>query len=237
MKKFKISVIIIFLSIFSHAQEYPTIENNNHKIIAKVSLSSFAFPDVFNLYYGILSAGVEKSISNNTSVSLQAGYILNYGKSEGLYRISANSVHGFNTNLEYRKYFGKYSKSGIIPLLVFPFWFQGKTQQNGMSGLYYAVHLHGQNLNISRSNNDIYTYLVNRKSVATHVKLGYQSINKSNIVLDQGIGIGIRYISSNSKNKLGNSNDFEFPYSKPLDNGDKLFFSWTYHLNIGFAFK
>ena len=101
MKKFKISVIIIFLSIFSHAQEYPTIENNNHKIIAKVSLSSFAFPDVFNLYYGILSAGVEKRIRKNTSFSLQAGYVLNYGESNGLYRISANSVHGFNTNLEY----------------------------------------------------------------------------------------------------------------------------------------
>ena len=218
--------------------------------IVKWVISSFLpeyfVPDGINI-----SIGAEYNYKKKNSISADIGYILNIKEKNndgGYLTINYKNIKGFSSDFELRHFFNRdklYDAQVFIP----PFWpslLQLKNTKNPISGYYWGGNINYQFTSAKRSQSisnylqpgyydNLYT--VNRSVIALHCFIGFQSIRKKGFVLDQLFGIGARFITSNSKNKI---DDYIFDYElngKEYDSGYKLFPSITYRLKIGWLLK
>jgi len=81
---------------------------------------------------------------------------------------------------------------------------------------------------------------VNRNDLGINLLLGYQCIKYYGLVVDLSIGIGGQYISSRSKNRIGDDTDWpnqekEF-WGKLFDHGAGFYPSIHFQQSIGWAF-
>lgn len=82
-------------------------------------------------------------------------------------------------------------------------------------------------------------YKVNRTVIAFIPKIGFMFVNKYGLFTDVGLGIGVRYISSFSKNKIekqSNKDPDEYYLNKLFDDGSKIAQRITFQFKIGYNF-
>lgn len=186
---------------------------------------------------------------------MNVGMIRSYGPSNGMLSINSEKTQGMKIQVEGRYYLNKHKIFEPALFLFWPHIFQYKSQTLQNTGYYLAVHSHYQLTTTDRQetivdyidnnpfpNTSHYKqnmYTVDRTVYALHLKFGYQCIKKVGLTINYGVGLGIQYISSSSKNRLGN--DFSWPNSE-RDYGNKLFDkgtgiapSFVYHVRLGWA--
>ncbi len=77
-------------------------------------------------------------------------------------------------------------------------------------------------------------YQVYRDLLSFHLMAGYQLNIAGPVYFDPSLGLGVRYISSRSLNKLGTGGGVhEFPYDKDFESGSKWFPSLCFSIKIG----
>lgn len=225
MKIKLVSILIIFITtfLFNHiyalstqidVQKSDSIINNNSVIIKFDAIR--LLPDVFGMNYGCICFGIEKNFNKN-SLEIDLGYITDYGetKGNGIGNISAKNVNGYYSNVEFRNYYKSTKRYKFYNGINFSYQ-KTKTAREELFNINY--------------------YYVNRAVYAAHINTGIR-MHFSRFVFDPGIGFGIRYITSNTMDKKGTpEGDYELPYNKLYNSGDKLFPSFNYNLKIGWVF-
>jgi hypothetical protein len=223
------------------------------RVIITTSLLDY-FPTL-RLNTGNFNIGSEIYIKNRKSFCVNFGIIKSYGQSSGLISINSQSTQGMKIQVEARHYL---NRRKIFEPAIFLFWphiFQYKSQTLQNTGYYVAIHSSYQWTatdreetvidyidnnpfpNTAHYRQNIYT--VDRNVYGLNLKFGYQCIKKYGLTIDYGVGLGVQYISSSSKNRIGN--DFSWPNSE-RDHGNKLFDKGTgiapnflYQVRLGWA--
>lgn len=241
-------ILIIFsLTLFSKfvfSQQSDTL--NFNRITFTCSLLEH-LPTINAFNYNI---GTEIYLKNRNSVTANFGLIRSTGHS-GADFITVYSIktQGYKINLEGRHYLNKHKLFEPAILLFWPHIFQYKSQRLLNSGYYIAIHSsfqqtatnrEGDNYNQLNNPDDFYT--VNRYVYSLNLKLGYNCVKKCGFTFDYAIGLGGKYISSNSINRIGKDdgwpkNEKDIPWNKLFDNGAGFFPNFIYQIKVGWSFK
>jgi len=221
--------IILLTLCFLNFQFYTKAQNKDSVLVKKKNIvylhpSAIGGDMFWNLENFWMEFGCIRRFPKiyNSIIDVKFGIII-YSNPTGislLNDIVSKSTHGFNLNLEHK----------II--LV--------------KKLYYSTNLFYQNTKTFREGEyDKYskvsdnTYTVIRSVYCFYPKIGFQFINrKNNIYTDIGFGAGIRYVSSNSINKI-NSNinsGYETFVNKEFDKGSKIAQKFYLQIKIGYNF-
>lgn len=226
MKKTYLAITFIFLATFCAAQKNDSITNNNC-LSVKYDIVRL-LPDVFGMKYGCICLGIEYNFNKKNSVGIDLGYITDYEetKENGIGNISAKSVKGYYSNIEFRHYYKSTNRYNFYYGINFLYQ-NTKTERE-------EIIIHSSNyLNVTTSKN---IYFVNREVYASHIMSGIK-IQFSHFVLDPEIGFGLRYIKSATENLKGSpDHTYELPYNKAYDAGEKLFPGFNYNLKVGWLF-
>lgn len=253
-RKITLFTIFIFLtfSILTYSQSKDSLKSK--RVIIAISLFD-VFPN--NLNAASFNLGTEIYLKNRKSIGLNVGYIKSFEPTGGYFQLSTLSTKGIKLQVEGKQYLNK--RKIFIPAL-FIFWphiFQFKTQELQNTGYYVAANFSYQNTKTDRAetvvdyiddipypNHTHYkanVYTVDRNAYALNIKFGYNCIKKCGFTLDHVIGLGVQYVSSSSKNRLGT--DASWPnserelYAKKLfDHGAAISPSLIYQLKLGWAF-
>ncbi len=224
----KVKKYSITTSILDYVSEFRTFNEITYNI-------EFSFP-----------------IKNRNFANLNVGYLKSNENESKKYFLSAfnnplNKTQGYRIQLEGRHYLNKHKL--FEPSLVL-FWlglFQYKSIEQNNTGYYIAFQSKYQFTETNREETVVdyiqeqpyfqtfykqNNYTVSRNLHGGYFKFGYNAIKKSGFTVDHAIGIGVAYVSSSSKNKLGDGSDFD----KSFDNGSSLNFDWTYSFKIGWSF-
>lgn len=239
----------MFWSIISSSQTNDSLKFKKYSLTTSVLDYISEFRTFNEITYNIeFSAPLKKSFFLNINI----GYLKSNDKESGKFFLSAfnntlNSTQGYRIQLEGRHYLKKYKL--FEPSLVL-FWlglFQYKSVIQDNTGYYIAFQNKYQNTVTERTETvldyiieqpflkEVYkqnNYSVSSNLLGGYLKFGYNAIKKSGFTVDYAAGIGVANVSSSSKNKLGEGSDFD----KSFDNGDRLFFDWTYTFKIGWSF-
>lgn len=233
-------IIFIFLTIsiscFSIAQNASTIDSND---ITNVSISKNNDPSIYkrdgNFFLIKISPlqimggdfitnsysvgfSVENAIKKPYSFHFGARYIFT-DKNDFLEKrmivVYVEQVNGFGIDAEFRRY---------------------STKKPEMAGYYLSLNL-----------KTVYTkaiysgFIVKRSSFSTYVNIGWQKLYRSGFVFDIAVGVGLRFVTSNSDT---GSNPIYRTSEHISDGGKKLYHSGSalfpfvnLNLNIGYAFK
>jgi hypothetical protein len=204
-----------------------------------------------------INIGTEVYVKNKKSIGLSIGYIKSNGPSSGYLQLSALSTTGMKVQLEGKHYF---NRRKIFTPALFVFWphiFQFKSQDLQNTGYYVAANVSYQNTQTKRqetivdyiddvpyANHTHYkanVYKVDRNVYALNIKIGYNCIKKRGFTIDHAVGLGAQYISSSSKNRMGNDTDWpnserDIYGKKMFDNGSGIYPSFIYQIKLGWAF-
>ncbi|MBE7443686.1 MAG: hypothetical protein HS119_14660 [Flavobacteriales bacterium] len=193
-------------------------------------------------------------IKNRYFVHVNVGYLKSTETNKVFFNAFPNPIdktQGYRFQLEGRHYLNKHKL--FEPSLVL-FWlglFQYKSLVQNNTGYYIAFQSKYQFTETDREETVVdyiqeqpyfqtfykqNNYTVDRNMLGSYFKFGYNAIKKSGFTVDYAVGIGAVYISSSSENKLGNSNDGDFPYDKSFDDGSRLHFDLAYSFKIGWSF-
>ncbi|MBL7891715.1 MAG: hypothetical protein JNL63_03730 [Bacteroidia bacterium] len=178
-----------------------------------------------------LVLGYEKDFKNKICANLSVGYSFSQPSQKGgLLTVPYTVKNGFNISAEIKK---RITDRLYIGGHLF---FQNTMATGTETVLDYITETP-----VLLSHYKDISYSVDRSDMAFHVKFGKRCVFKGGITIDNSIGLGIRYISSQSIGKQSgdinyHSNYFETPYSKQYDDGAAFFPSFVYHLKIGFSF-
>lgn len=224
------------------------------KIIINTSVFSY-LPDQLNT--GTFNLGSEFYLKNRKSLGLNVGLIRSYGPSGGWFTVSSLSTRGFKIQADGKYFFGKRKVIQPLMLIFWPHILQFKTQEVQNAGYYWGAEVFYQNTITNRRERVVedieYSgffpvthyrdnfYTVNRSEYAGRLKIGYQCIKRSGLVVDFAIGLGAQYISSYSINRIANYTGFagfqnEWLWPKLFDTGAGLYPSILYQLKLGWAF-
>lgn len=200
-----------------------------------------------------LNLGTEYNLKNRNSISLNIGFLKSFGASRSssdfssLFQIPTVSTQGFKIQLEKKHYLNLRTIFWPSFVLFCPHALQYKSQELQNTGYYIAGNIFFQNTVTKRSEailNPVdqfisHIYSVSRNVYSANFKFGYQCIKKYGLIIDYSIGFGAQYISSNSKDKIGDATvnpDRDFPWRKSFDNGSGLYPHFCYQLKVGWMF-
>ncbi len=247
MKNTLTILLLYFLtfSTFAYSQNPDSLKAKSFNI-------TYSICDYFSLItanaYNI-NLGSEIYLKNKNSISFNLGLIKSTVPSGGgLLSISSLSTQGLKIQIERKHYFGIYKLFEPVILLFWTHIFQYKSQSLLNSGYYYSIQSafqqtatkrEGENYNQIHNPDDFYT--VNRTVYRINLKIGYQCIKKHGLTIDNSIGLGAKYIYSNSKNFLITSNQWpqnekDFPWNKLFNTGAGFYPDIVYQLKIGWSF-
>ncbi|CAG5084960.1 hypothetical protein [Parvicella tangerina] len=245
MRVFSLVLLLLLLGTNLFSQE-----DTDFSSCKRVTLSSDMVGLIPSFQFGTVTynAGAEVYLKNKKSITVNVGWIKG-GEHSGLFAIHSQGTDGFKGQLEIKHYLGKYELFEPAILLFWPHIFQYKTQKHENSGYYVACQTSFQTTETLRSENvpgdnggEYYKndYSVNRKAGIIDVKVGYQCVKKYGITIDQSIGVGLQFISSYPKNRLGG--DSRWPASqkellgKNFESGKGFFPHIAYQLKLGWSF-
>lgn len=226
--------------------------------VKKFSITTSVLDYPFARFFNAINYNIEisKAIKNRKAIYVNLGYLKSFApiEKEGFVNFTipnSLSTKGYKIQLEGRHYLNKHKL--FEPSLVL-FWlglFQYKSIVQDNTGYYIAFQSKYQFTETIREEKIVdyiveepfqqtyykdNKYTVDRNVLGGYFKFGYNAIKKSGFTVDHAIGIGIANTSSSSKNKLGDSNDTDFPYDKSFDSGGLLHFDWAYSFKIGWSF-
>lgn len=166
--------------------------------------------------------GYNRLINNKCILGIRIGKIIYSQKTNKslLSDLDAEKSTGFNFNIEHKTILKKrfyYSTNIFVQ--------QTKTYRT-------------EQINFGSQNFYTNEYYVLRKVYGLVPKVGFIFINKYNFYIDAGIGVGGRYITSRSFNKInknGNLEKEEFS-RKVFDEGNKITQRIVFQIKIGYAF-
>ncbi len=162
-----------------------------------------------------------------------------------------DKTQGYRFQLEGRHYLNKHKLFEPSLLLFWLGVFQYKSIEQNNTGYYIAFQTKYQFTETEREEKVVdyvqeqpyfqtfykqNNYTIDRNLLGSYFKFGYNAIKKSGFTVDYAVGVGAVYISSSSENKLGNSNDSDYPYDKLFDDGTLFRFDFTYSFKIGWSF-
>jgi hypothetical protein len=247
MKNILTILLLYFLtfSTFAYSQNPDSLKSKSFNI-------TYSICDYFSLItanaYNI-NLGSEIYLKNKNSIFFNLGLIKSTMHSGGgLLSISSLSTQGLKIQIERKHYLGKYKLFEPAILLFWPHISQYKSQTLLNSGYYYSIQAafqqtatkrEGENYNQIHNPDDFYT--VNRTVYRINLKIGYQCIKKHGLTIDYAIGLGAKYIYSNSRNNLMTNNSWpdnekDIPWNKLFDTGAVLYPDFVYQLKIGWSF-
>ena len=236
MKTITLLLVVLSIKIFSYGQdtvafskkisnkgnitqnknsETTYLQGNYNSIILKISPLQILGGDFIT---NSLSVGLsmEKTIKRPYSVYVGVRYVFTDKRDVIDKRwivINVKQVNGFNVDAELRRYFSK--------------------DNSEMSGAYLSANL-----------KSIYTqakyqgYIVNRFSSSSYINIGWQEIFDSGFVFDIAVGIGFKYVISNSNTNL---NDHTYHImdggKKPYHTGSAFFPFINLNINLGYNFN
>lgn len=216
MKK---AISIIGLLIFTQSAFAQRLKN---VYLMPSSIGGDMFWDLQNYW---IEAGVGYSYGKDSSniQDLKLGIIC-YSKpsyNDITSGLSAKKSTGFNFNIEEKKIVKRH-----FYISANFFYQHTKTIREGEFDRDNYIFL---------SNN---SYQVIRNVICLYPKMGFQFINKRRIYSDIGIGAGLRYITSFSKNKIHNeiNSGYETFSNKEFDKGSKLAQKIYFQIKIGYYF-
>jgi hypothetical protein len=239
MKNFKTILIVLFFGTFStetFSQNCDTIQTK--PIILTTSL--FDYLPSWNLPTSNLNIGAEIYLSNRNSIFLNCGLIRPCGHAIALTSPITISTKGFKLQFETKHFLNKHKLLEPMMLIFWPHIFQYKSQTLQNTGYYYAIHTTFQKTATDRKGYKNSIYTVDRTFCRLDFKIGYQCIKRCGLAIDCAFGLGIKYLTSNSRNYIQDSswpnNDKDFPWNKLFDTGAGLYPDIVYQLRLGWGF-
>jgi len=241
-------IVCCAISTLSFAQKNDSLQSKHLNITT--TLTDYLLLSNTNSYN--INLGSEFCFKNQKSLSVNLGLIKSYGPSGGggLFSVYVSTIktQGVKFQIEGRHYLNKHKLFEPAMLLFWPHIFQYHTQELQNSGYYFSIHSsyqytetdrEGENYNEIHNPYDIIK--VNRSVFGLNFKIGYQCIKKSGLTLDYAIGLGAKYINSNSSNSGENSswpnNEKDIPWNKLFNKGAGLYPNIIYQFKIGWMFK
>ncbi|MBW6482006.1 MAG: hypothetical protein K0B10_02990 [Vicingaceae bacterium] len=248
----RVVLILFFLFRMSIGFSQPDDTVKVKKYSITTSLLDYPFASFFNaINYNLELSTI---INKQNSFHLSIGYLKSNKPvvDDFLFGIPVSKkTHGYRIQLEGRHYLNKHK---LFEPSILLFWL-GLCQYNSIvqnnTGYYIAFQTKYQFTETEREEKVVdyiqeqpyfqtfykqNNYTVDRNVLGSYFKFGYNAIKKSGFTVDHAIGIGVSYVSSSSKNKIGDSNDSDFPYNKSFDSGSSLNFDIAYTFKIGWSF-
>ncbi len=211
------------------SQEVDSAKFTNRKSSIFLNTSSLVIGDIWNVNIKWITMGYERDFAKKLSINFSAGFAFHFPENKN----SMTSIpfvkksKGFDLSPEIKKYV----KNNIY--IGAQLYFQHTLTSRTQDVLDYITYIPIETYHYKTIN-----YSVNRTAIAVHVKLGKKYTFKNGILIDNSIGLGVRYINSYSTGKKEfQSTSYEIPYNKPFDNGNAFFPSFVYHLKVGYSFK
>lgn len=256
MKQKLSSITTIIFTVFSVLMYSQTADSLKAKRVC-ITTSVFDYLPTINLNTGNFNIGSEIYLKNRKSVYVNLGVIKSYGPTRGLISNYSLRTEGLKLQMEGRHYF---NKRKIFQPAILLFWlhiFQFKTQEVQNAGYYIATNISFQNTKTDKQETIIdyidnnpfpntyhykqNIYTVDRNIYAFNIKFGYQCIKKRGFTVDYAVGLGAQYISSSSRNRMGNDQDWpnsenDIPWKKLFDKGAGIYPRFVYQLKLGWAF-
>ena len=226
MKKIHLVLLFALFVSYCHAQKSDSVLNRAPFII-KYDIVRL-LPDVLGMKYGCICFGFESHLNMKNSIGIDFGFITDYGptKENGIGNISAKSIKGYYSNVEYRHYYKSTNRYKFYYGINLSYQ-KTKTERQEI-----LVNSSNYLMVITSSNN----YFVGREVIATHFKAGIKK-QFHHFVFDPEIGLGLRNIKSHTEHQKGApDHTYELPYNKVYDSGEKLVPSFNYNLKIGWMF-
>ncbi|MCZ2129846.1 MAG: hypothetical protein LC109_06215 [Bacteroidia bacterium] len=222
-----------------------------------INISVLEYLQTIKLNTGNFNIGTEIYLKKGNSLYTNFGLIKSYGQSSGLLSISSQSTQGLKIQVEGRHYLNKHKIFEPAILLFWPHMLQYNSQTLQNTGYYVAVHSFYQWTATDRRetvvdyidnnpfpNSEHYKkniYTVDRNVFGLNIKFGYQCIKKWGLTVDYTVGLGGLYISSSSKNRLGEDTGWpqqekDFPSNKLFDKGTGFAPNVVYQVRLGWGF-
>lgn len=150
--------------------------------------------------------------------------------------MAQNRIRGFETGVEYRKYFGRTKVYEPLCLLIWPLIFQLKGVKKDNSGLYFSSKFNYQytriEIPILEDFEEKGAFNINRHNPSLIFRFGFQSVNKYGFTIDQALGLGGQLIAYHN-NRPGYGINETIYISK---NNFAFFPKINYSFKIGWAF-
>lgn len=248
----QLAFFLLSLSTFTYSQQMDSLKSK--RIV--ITTSAFEYlPSKLNS--GNFNLGTEVYLKNRKSLFMNVGIIKPYGPSGGWLNVSSLSTQGIKIQVEGRHYLNKHQIFQPAVLLFWPHIFQYKSQTLTNTGYYVAVHSSFQSTSTDRQervldyvsntpvpNTKYYKkniYTVDRSVYAVNIKFGYQCIKKHGLTIDHAAGLGVQYISSSSRNKIGTDDYYpnsqkDIPWNKLFNSGVGIYPNLIYQFRLGWAF-
>ena len=188
--------ILIFLLVANGHFHLQAQDSAANKSVIKTNLVSYLPNLVVNT--GKANLEFEWALGNFRSSLVECGFIYSYGPTEKEWispTITQKSTRGFMLNYEVRHYFNRSRVFEPLCLIIWPLVFQLNSESSNNTGLYLSGEADYRHtiteipqvdgiMNISRAN----PFLL--------INIGFQSINKKRLCVDQSFGVGLQYITS-----------------------------------------
>ncbi|MCF8229441.1 MAG: hypothetical protein K9G58_09210 [Bacteroidales bacterium] len=193
----------------------------------------------FNIYGSIagdmvtnssgMAFGVEKNLNNHLSFQQFFTYIFRNNALKGeIGVVSVEKINGIRSGSQLRYYIQK-DKPDLIGVYIGPELMYQYTRAKRNQSHY----VNGPNGYVI--SND---YYVNRNQFNLHFVIGYQGRIFKKLLIENSIGLGLRFVTSNSVDKIDSGgSENEFLYSKEYDTGDKIFPSVNFKLCLGWSIQ
>lgn len=200
--------------------------------------------------------GAELYLKNSLSLYLNAGVLLSAGSPNSYFGIPSEQSQGYKFRLEMRRYLKRKKVIEPAMLLFWPHVFQYHNQPAENSGFYTGLSSSYQWTETKRKENvenpnypnnpmgesqyiENY-YFVSRNVLCLNGMIGFQCIKKSGITVDYAVGLGIQFVNSHSRNRLGSDQDYpnstkDYPMDKYFDYGFGIAPNLLYQIRIGFG--
>jgi hypothetical protein len=201
-----LTVILVTQSTFVYSNSIDSLKTK--RLTITTSLYDYILPLTLNSCN--INIGSEIYLKNRESFFFNIGVIKSFGPSDGWFDITALNTQGTKIQIEGKRYFSKYKITGAY-LALHSFYQYTKTDRPETIEDNTPPYTHySQNI-----------YIVNRNVIGLNSLVGYQCIKKHGLTVDCAVGFGVQYISSNSKNRVGDENN---PPENEKDLGSKLLF-------------
>lgn len=158
---------------------------------------------------------LEKGLNHRFSSQLELACILpdNITDKSFLF-IDIDHIIGFKFNPELKKYIGD--------------------GQNTLSGLSISIDCNSTYTKATVSYSEA---IVNRLVLSPHLKVGFQSISRSNLVFDISAGLGPGFVFSNSSIKKEDLGILSYHRNILYEGGSGVYLSYYFNINVGKLIK
>lgn len=208
MKKLLFFLVLLFLF-----QNNSIAQPDSSRFIIKISPITFAFGDYVTESNGI-NLALEKKINHSTSIQQEIGYIKN-SSGGTIFLVDIDKIYGLHFDTEYRRYISQ--------------------KKRNLEGFYLSANLRTNLTKAVRRPRNPYT--VKRILFASHMSIGWQDISiASPFTFDIVVGVGGRFVTSNSSVPLEEIFSTSYDRGKAYDSGHNLGGNLRFDIKLGYAF-